>query len=298
LQWCEDERFPTERDLQKIFEDNLQEMLHIDFLASEFPTGPNHRGRIDTLGLDEMDRPVVIEYKRNRDENVINQGLDYLHWMEGQHARARIRTLVQQKLGDRNIDFEEAWLLCVAWQFPRRDVVAARYSEKLVALLKYACFGDGIIAIELIHPDPEEDALIDETNYDDDNQPDFSKTSGWRGASVELRTLFIELHDLVLGLGPDVQVEPRSQLVTFKGNFNIVAVNLRSRENCLLAYVSVDPAKMKLERGFTRDTQGYPLNHNRVEITIRNRKDLERARPLLRQAYEHDARGERFRWVE
>ena len=123
-------------------------------------------------------------------------------------------------------------------------------------------------------------------------------TSGWRSAGATLRALFMELHDYILSLGPEIQVLPGRQRVAFKGNFFIVAVYVRSRDNCLLACASVHPANVKLERGFTRDTQGYPLNHNRLEITIRNRKDLERAKPLLRQAYEHDLRDEPFRWVE
>lgn len=38
-----------ERDIQNLFEDNLDEILNIDFLASEFSTTAG--GRIDTLGV-------------------------------------------------------------------------------------------------------------------------------------------------------------------------------------------------------------------------------------------------------
>ncbi len=40
-----------ERDIQKIFEDNLNTILNIDFLATEYST--SFGGRIDTLGLDK-----------------------------------------------------------------------------------------------------------------------------------------------------------------------------------------------------------------------------------------------------
>jgi RecB family endonuclease NucS len=43
---------------------NLNPLLGIYFLASEYSTGKTHGGRIDTLGLDENDFPVIIEYKR------------------------------------------------------------------------------------------------------------------------------------------------------------------------------------------------------------------------------------------
>jgi RecB family endonuclease NucS len=71
----------VEKSLQLLFEANLETLLGVRFLASEYSTGPVHGGRIDTLGLDEDGCPVIIEYKRAVNENVINQGLFYLDWL-------------------------------------------------------------------------------------------------------------------------------------------------------------------------------------------------------------------------
>ena len=68
--------FRYERELQEFFEKHLHTLTGVEFLTSEHPTGPRHGRRIDTLGIDGADRPVVVEYKRRRDQNVINQGLD------------------------------------------------------------------------------------------------------------------------------------------------------------------------------------------------------------------------------
>jgi len=61
-----------EKSLQTLFEANLDNLLGVRFLASEFAIT---EGRIDTLGIDENYSPVVIEYKRSSNENVINQSL-------------------------------------------------------------------------------------------------------------------------------------------------------------------------------------------------------------------------------
>ncbi|MEU2481898.1 hypothetical protein ABZ571_29980 [Streptomyces sp. NPDC013130] len=53
-----------EVELQRRVEAGLEQMLGVRFLASEYQTGPWHRGRIDTLGLDENGSPVVIEFKK------------------------------------------------------------------------------------------------------------------------------------------------------------------------------------------------------------------------------------------
>lgn len=67
-----------EKSLQNTMEQNLEAFLGIRFLETEYSTGKKHAGRIDTLGLDENSSPVIIEYKRSVNENVINQGLFYL----------------------------------------------------------------------------------------------------------------------------------------------------------------------------------------------------------------------------
>lgn len=327
----EEKPFSTERELQAFFEANLYELVQVHFLVSEYVTGPPHHSRIDTLGLDEDGRPVVVEFKRRSNQNIINQGLYYLDWLRNNEAR--FRRLVDSKFNRRsveNIDFANAWLLCVAWEFTEWDFVAAKESRREIELWQYFRFDDDLVAlINLFRPtddeltssrDPvsaiptaAEPEIVtashelsqegwlaqgeDETDSPDEPQPDFNITSGWRSASPELRALFKLLHDYMLQLSPEVQVLPGKQRIAFKGNFFILAVYVRSRSDMLQVYASVDPAKVKLEPGFTRDTQGYPLNHNRLEITIRNRSDLERARPLIRQAWEHDVSGEKFSWA-
>ncbi|MET7534560.1 hypothetical protein [Streptomyces goshikiensis] len=63
----------VERHLQDVVEANMEAMLGVRFLASEYSTGPVHRGRIDSLGLDENGSPVVVEYKRGRDAGVFSE---------------------------------------------------------------------------------------------------------------------------------------------------------------------------------------------------------------------------------
>ena len=68
-----------EKSLQTLMEQHLESFLGVRFLATEYATGKEHGGRIDTLGLDDNNCPVIIEYKRALNENVINQGLYYLN---------------------------------------------------------------------------------------------------------------------------------------------------------------------------------------------------------------------------
>jgi RecB family endonuclease NucS len=62
-----------EKSLQTLIEKHLDTFLGITFLASEYSTGPKTGGRMDTLGIDENGAPVIIEYKKATNANVINK---------------------------------------------------------------------------------------------------------------------------------------------------------------------------------------------------------------------------------
>ena len=87
-----------EKSLQTLMEQNLEALMGIRFLETEYWTGLKHNGRIDTLGIDENACPVIIEYKRSMNQNVMNQGLYYLDWL--MDHKAEFKLLVMEKLGE------------------------------------------------------------------------------------------------------------------------------------------------------------------------------------------------------
>src|SRR4051812_9798870 len=78
--------FIAERDLQTLVERNLGVVFNCRLVASEYPTGAQHAGRIDTLALSEDNNPVIIEYKKVESSDLINQSLFYLAWLSDHHG--------------------------------------------------------------------------------------------------------------------------------------------------------------------------------------------------------------------
>lgn len=83
--------FAKEREVQAIFENNLQEMLDLVFIKSEYAFP---EGRMDSVAVDNAGNPVIIEYKLNKNENVLNQGLYYMDWLDSH--RGDFELLVQK----------------------------------------------------------------------------------------------------------------------------------------------------------------------------------------------------------
>jgi hypothetical protein len=138
-----------EKSVQTFFEKNLEALLGVRFLASEFTT--SNGGRIDTLGLDENGCPVILEYKRASNENVINQGLFYLDWL--MDHRKDFQWLVMEKLGKNDaeaVDWSAPRLICIAGDFNRYDDHAVKQIQRNIELIRYRRFGSDLLMLDLL----------------------------------------------------------------------------------------------------------------------------------------------------
>ena len=65
--------FGKEREIQTLIENNLEVVFNCKFIESEFSTGSEHAGRIDTIALSEDNNPVIIEYKKNASSELVTK---------------------------------------------------------------------------------------------------------------------------------------------------------------------------------------------------------------------------------
>ena len=140
---------PLELGLQTQLETNLDTLLGVRFLASEYAT--THGGRMDTLGIDENGYPSIIEYKRDRSENVINQGLFYLDWP--MDHRGDFEILVRDRYGKQaaeTIEWSAPGLICIAADFTKYDEHAVKQMGRNIELLRYRKFGEDLLLLELL----------------------------------------------------------------------------------------------------------------------------------------------------
>ena len=140
-----------EKPLQVLIERNMEVLFGVRFVASEHSTGKKHGGRIDSLGLDENGSPVIFEYKRSVNENVINQGLFYLDWLLDH--RAEFELLVMKKLDAKaaeQIDWSGPRLVCVASDFTRYDEHAIAQINRSIELVRYRDYDGAFLTLDLV----------------------------------------------------------------------------------------------------------------------------------------------------
>lgn len=280
-----------EKSLQNLIEKHLETFLGVRFLASEYSTGKTHGGRIDTLGIDENGCPVIIEYKRAMNENVINQGLFYLDWL--MDHKAEFKLLVLEKYGKETTDAIE-WssprLLCIAGDFTKYDSHAVQQMNRNIELIRYRHYGKDLLLFDLVN------ATTGQVITDSDDKKGGKGTIKYKTVSElyeqaddQLKDLFEAVKAYMLALGDDVQLATMKFYFAFKRIKNFSCVGLSPRSNSLYMSVKVNPDTVDLvrEKGLLRDIRN--VGHwgtGDLEITIKSLDDFERAKPYIMKSYE------------
>jgi len=295
--------FPKEKDLQKLFESNLETLLGVRFIASEFTTGDRQRGRIDSLGLDQDGFPTIIEYKKSSKENVINQGLFYLDWLVDH--KGDFTLAAQNCLGSNvKIDWSRPHLILVAESFSDYDKYAVNRIGSNIELWTYRLYGDEIIYLESIFvtetkpakgggkplevqkPETEIQPSAAETSYEVDDPPVYSIEYHLYGKSQEIVELFETVREGIFLLNSDDTIIEKATKVYIGYKHGKNFTEIQVQKGGLRIWLDISPADLDDPYKIGRDVT-HVGHHGTgdVEVRLNNMNDLDKVLALIEQSY-------------
>jgi predicted transport protein len=248
-----------EKALQNLIEKHLETFIGVRFLESEYSTGKVHGGRIDSLGIDENGCPVIIEYKRSTNENVINQGLYYLDWL--MDHKAEFELLVMNKFGketSEQIEWGSPRLICIAGDFTKYDSHAVQQIDRNISLMRYKKFGEDLLMLELVNSTTSSSKIKETAEHAPVSKPTKKYkliTDFYNDMSQDMKDLYEDIRNFIISLGDDVQ------------------------ENTLMYYID-------FKEGLIRDVSNLGrLSPCNIETTIKDASDFEKIKPLIIDSY-------------
>lgn len=272
-----------EKELQNLIEENMETFFGVRFLKSEYIIT---NGRMDSIGIDENNSPVIFEYKRSSSENVINQGLFYLDWLLDH--KSDFKLLVIEKFGmeaSNKIDWSVPCVICIANDFTKYDLHAVNQMQRNIKLVRYKKYGENLLLFEHLN------APVVKTT--DDKKIENVKQSS-NGTKTHLEKLssvpknILNIYESVCGyiesLGDDVVANQLKLYLAYKKVKNIACIEIYN--SYVLMYLKLNPDTVDLEEGFTRDARN--IGHygtGDLSIKLRNMDDLEKAKPIIQRAY-------------
>ena len=278
-----------EKHLQNIIEENMEVFLGVKFLATEYSTGKVHNGRIDSLGIDENNCPVIIEYKRSINENVINQGLYYLDWLLDH--KAEFKLLVMEKLGVKyceNIEWSSPRLICIANDFTKYDIHAVKQINRNIDLIKYKNYKEELLLLEMVHTNTVSDDYKPIVNTDNSTKHKYKTVEDYlEDANNELKNRYYILKDFIMSLGDDVQEKKLKNYFGFKRIKNFACIEIHPKTDAVLVYTKANIKDVEIKEGFTRDvTDIGHYGTGNLEIKFTDMKQLDEVQKYILKSYE------------
>lgn len=272
-----------ERELQNLIEQNMELFFGVRFLKSEYVIT---NGRMDSIGIDENNSPVIFEYKRSQNENVINQGLFYLDWLLDH--KADFKLLVIEKMGmeaAENIDWSVPCVICIAHDFTKYDVHAVNQMQRNIKLVSYRKYDKDLILFE--HLNAPVVKPISENPISDNESKSYQQKSHVEklaSASDDMKQLYYSICDYIESLGDDIVQNQLKFYLAYKKVQNMICMEIYNKQ--IILYLKLNPDTVTLEKGFTRDMRSTGhYGTGDLQITIKNIADFEKAKPLLDRAY-------------
>ncbi len=279
---CHAAFFKLEKEVQNLFESNLEALLGVRFVASEFSTGQG--GRIDTLGIDENGFPVVIEYKLDKHRTVINQGMSYMAWLRSH--KTDFWKVVFEKFGKEvadSIDHSSTRLICIATDFTRDDLGAYELMPNSIDLVRYRRFGESQLLLERITSSEATATPVSGSSVSKSG-PDKPIAQVLDEANPATKALFDALKQAIYSQGEDVSEKTTKLYIAYKRTRNFATIVAKKDE--LLLFLHVNPDSVQMVEGM-RDVR--TIGHwgtGDLEIKIRKIADIEQAADLIAQGYE------------
>jgi predicted transport protein len=283
--------FKLEKEMQILVEFNLDILFKLSFLSTEFPI---ESYRFDTVAFNyETNSFVIIEYKRGRNESLVDQGYAYLYTLLNRKADFVLlfneRTKATRTLKD--FDWSQARIIFVSPQFTIYQKNATEFSNMPFELFEIKQYSNGVVSVDEINQNKTTklestpiDNVIDTTLQKVVKEIIvYTEDDILKKGSEKTIELYSALKQRVLELG-DIKVDPKKLYIAFKGKTNICDIVVLKKE--IKVFLNLKVGQLKDPDGFAKIVEkiGHWGNGD-FQVTISDEDSFDYLMILIRQSF-------------
>lgn len=288
LEQVKENPFKLEREIQSIFEGNLQNIMGLLFVKSEFTI---KNKRIDTLAYDKQTNAfIIIEYKRDKNYSVVDQGLTYLNLMLQNKAEFILtyNETLKDILHSKDVDWSQSRVAFVSPSFTDNQISASDFKDFGIELWEIKQFENNTISINTIKKSsgaPSIKPLLE--NSDNlkavkENIKVYTEEDHYSNGSDYTIELYDKFKSSILNLTDDIEILPQKYYIAFKKGSNISDVEIQKKS--LKIFINAKIGTLDDPKGLVKDVSNIGHRGNGdYQIQIENDKDLEYIMSLIKQ---------------
>lgn len=283
-----EKQFKLEREIQNLFEDNLDSLMGLTFVKSEFTI---KNKRIDTLAYDSQTNAfVIIEVKRDKNLSVVDQGFTYLSLMLENKADfiVEYNESLKANLKRDDVDWTQTRVAFVSTAFTENQVQATNFKDIAIELWEVKQYNNNLIVV----------LPIKKTNSATSIKPVMQQSQALKKVSEEIkvyteedllangsdetRELYFKFKDAILNLADDIQVVANKLYIVFKKGRNIVCMNIQKKQ--IRMWIGAKWGTIDDAKGIAIDVSNTGhWGTGDYEVNVNSDRDLEYIMSLIKQ---------------
>lgn len=290
LEEIKENPFKLEREIQTLTEQNLKLVFGLDFVKSEFSL---NNFRIDTLAFDpNANSFVIIEYKRDKNYSVVDQGYAYLALMLNNKADfiLEYNECGKSNLKRNDIDWSQSKVIFVSPSFTMYQKEAINFKDLPIELWEVKRFDNETVTYNQIQAAKAQESI--KTISRDDNIAEavnneikvYTEKEHLEIATPDILELYETFKNAITNLG-EIELKANKQYLAFVSGTNIVDVKIQKK--ALKIWINLFKGELEDPKGLTRDVSNIGHHGNGdYELQISSDENIDNILSLIKQAYD------------
>lgn len=283
--------FKLEKDMQKLFESNIEQITGFKFVKTEFSL---KSVRFDTLAFDEESKSfVIIEYKRDRNYSVVDQGVSYLNLMLEYKADfiVEYNESCNKNLKRDDVDWSQSKVIFVAPSFTSFQKQSSNFKDLPIELWEIKQFENDIIVINPIKKSSSAPSIKQVQSSPNNTEISnvvkeivvYDEDRFLQNKSDDIIELYNIYKEAILNLAPDIEALPLKWVMMFKTDRKFAYIEIQKKN--LKLWINLKKGQLDDSKGLARDVSsvGHAGNGD-YELTITDTENLEYIMSLIKQA--------------
>ncbi|NBG66205.1 DUF5655 domain-containing protein [Acidiluteibacter ferrifornacis] len=282
--------FKLEKEIQNLFESNLENIMGLQMVKSEFTI---KNKRIDTLGYDKESKAfIIIEYKRGKNISVVDQGLSYLGLMLENKADFIIEYNETQKetLKRNDVDWSQSRVVFVSQSFTENQRLATNFKDLGIELWEIKQYENNTVSINSIKKAKSAESIkpLTQKNQEfkavQDEIKVYTEEDHLAGKSESTIELYEEFKDAILELSNKAEIRVKKQEVGFELEGKIFC-DIHIQNKGLKMWINLKKGSLDDPKEIARDVSNVGhWGNGDYQIQVSDTKNLEYIMSLVKQA--------------
>ena len=287
--------FKLEREIQLLFEQNLNTIMGLVLVKSEFSI---KNKRIDTLAFDPQSKAfIIIEYKKDKNISVVDQGFTYLSLMLENKADFIIEynESLKKQLTRDEIDWSQTRVVFVSTSFTENQKLATNFKDIAIELWEVKRFENQTVSITPIKKSKSAESIkpITQQNKElkavQDEIKVYTEDDHLIKPTEEIKELYELLRNRIVTLADDIDVVPQKMYIAFrKDKKNFTYLHLQKKN--IKIWLNAKWGEITDSKGISSDVsnKGH-YGYGDYEIDMKDDTQLEYILSLLKETLTQDA---------